>query len=51
MDVETFSIAMRCSGIRAAEVEVTLTIDVTLNRATKNNTELVFRRKKICLIK
>lgn len=48
-DIETFSIAMRCSGIRPAEVEVTITIEVTLNRATKNTTELIFRRRKICL--
>lgn len=40
---------MRCTGIRPAEVEVTITIEVTLNRATNNVTELVFRRKKICL--
>lgn len=40
---------MLCTGIRAAEVEVTITIEVTLNRATNNVTELVFRRKKICL--
>lgn len=48
-EVETFGIAMRCSGLRSAEVEVTITIEVTLNRATKNVTELVLRRKKICL--
>lgn len=48
-NIETFSIEMRCSGIRPAEVEVTITIEVTLNRATNNVTELVFRRKKICL--
>lgn len=49
MDIETFAIALRCSGLRAAEVEVTIAIEVTLNRSTKNTTELVFRRKKICL--
>lgn len=49
MDIETFSIGMRCTGIRPAEVDVTITIEVTLNRATNNVTELVFRRKKICL--
>lgn len=48
-DIETFAIALRCSGLRAAEVEVTIAIEVTLNRAAKNTTELVFRRKKICL--
>jgi RYK receptor-like tyrosine kinase len=30
-------------------VEVTISIEVTLNRVTNNITELVFRRKKICL--
>ncbi|XP_031625418.1 tyrosine-protein kinase Dnt [Contarinia nasturtii] len=48
-DIETFSIDMQCSGLRSAEVDVTITIEVTLNRATNNVTELVFRRKKICL--
>lgn len=48
-EIETFSIDMQCSGLRSAEVEVTITIEVTLNRATNNVTELVFRRKKICL--
>uniref|UniRef100_A0A336K182 CSON012183 protein n=1 Tax=Culicoides sonorensis TaxID=179676 RepID=A0A336K182_CULSO len=48
-EVETFAIALRCSGIRAAEVDLSITIEITLNRATSNVTELVFRRKKICL--
>lgn len=48
-EIETFSIDMQCSGLRSAEVEVTITIEVTLNRASNNVTELVFRRKKICL--
>lgn len=48
-EIETFSIDMQCSGLRSAEVEVTITIEVTLNRATNNVTELMFRRKKICL--
>lgn len=48
-EVETFAIALRCSGIRAAEVELSITIEITLNRVTNNVTELVFRRKKICL--
>lgn len=48
-EIETFSIDMQCSGLRSAEVEVTIKIEVTLNRATNNVTELVFRRKKICL--
>lgn len=48
-EIETFSIDMQCSGLKSAEVEVTITIEVMLNRATNNVTELVFRRKKICL--
>ena len=40
---------MKCSGIRAAEVDVKITIEVTLNRATNNVTELTFSRQKICL--
>lgn len=47
-EIETFSIDMQCSGLKSAEVDVTITIEVTLNRATNNVTELVFRRKKIC---
>lgn len=47
--IETFAIALKCAGRDPAEVEVTITIEVTLNRATGNATELVFRRKKICL--
>lgn len=48
-DVETFSIGLKCSGVRPAEVEVTISIEVTLNRSTNNVTQLVFKRKKICL--
>lgn len=48
-EIETFSIAMHCSGVRSSEVEVTITIAVTLNRATNNITELIIKRKKICL--
>lgn len=48
-ETQTFAIALRCSGIRSAEVEVTISIDVTINRATSNITDLVLKRKKICL--
>ncbi|KAI8119409.1 Tyrosine-protein kinase Dnt [Lucilia cuprina] len=48
--VQTFSIGLKCSGIRAAEVDVTISIEVILNRALNNVTHLVFRRKKICLL-
>lgn len=47
MEIETFAITLKCSGIRPAEVEVQISVEVTLNR--NNRTELVFRRKKICL--
>lgn len=48
--VQTFSIGLKCSGIRAAEVDVTISIEVILNRALNNVTHLVFRRKKICML-
>lgn len=47
---QTFAIQMRCSGVRASEVEVKIVITVILNRMTKEKMELVFRRKKICLM-
>jgi RYK receptor-like tyrosine kinase len=47
--VQTFDIELKCSGIRAAEVEVTIAMEITLNPTTNNVTELVFRRNKICL--
>lgn len=50
VDVETFAIDMQCSGLKSGEVEVTITIEVTLNRATNNVTEVVLRRKKVCLL-
>lgn len=46
---ETFSIGLRCSGFRNAEVEVVITIEITQNSVPKNVTELVFKRKKTCL--
>lgn len=48
--IQTFSIDLKCSGIRAAEVDVTISIEVILQRALNNVTHLVFRRKKICLL-
>lgn len=44
---QTFSITLPCSGLIAAEVNVTIHVIITLNR--KNVTRLSFRRKKICL--
>lgn len=40
---------MKCSGVRASEVDITISIEVTLSRANNNVTELVFTRRKICL--
>lgn len=48
-EIQTFAVEMRCSGIRSAEVDVTITVEVVLNAATNNVTELVFTRRKICL--
>ncbi|XP_017465150.1 PREDICTED: tyrosine-protein kinase Dnt [Rhagoletis zephyria] len=47
---QTFAIGLKCSGIRASEVDVTISIEVILNRALSNVTHLVFRRKRICLL-
>jgi len=48
-EIETFALDMKCSGVRSSEVDITISIEVTLNRETNNVTELVFTRKKICL--
>uniref|UniRef100_A0A182JU55 WIF domain-containing protein n=1 Tax=Anopheles christyi TaxID=43041 RepID=A0A182JU55_9DIPT len=48
--IETVAIGLRCSGVVSAEVDVTITIEITLDRLTGNTTELLFRRKKICLM-
>uniref|UniRef100_A0A0A9YWX3 receptor protein-tyrosine kinase n=3 Tax=Lygus hesperus TaxID=30085 RepID=A0A0A9YWX3_LYGHE len=47
---QTFSIALPCSGEVSAEVDVVISINVTLNRATNNVTRLNFKRRKICLL-
>ncbi|XP_068144649.1 tyrosine-protein kinase Dnt [Drosophila tropicalis] len=49
--IQTWAIILKCSGVRAAEVDVTISLEVILNRALNNVTHLVFRRKKICLLK
>jgi RYK receptor-like tyrosine kinase len=46
---ETFRVALPCSGLKDAEVNVSLSVNITLHRATNNVTALVFRRRKICL--
>ncbi|XP_030377378.1 tyrosine-protein kinase Dnt [Scaptodrosophila lebanonensis] len=48
--IQTWALALKCSGVRAAEVDVTISVEVILNRALNNVTHLVFRRKKICLL-
>jgi len=48
--IQTWSIALKCSGLKAAEVDVTVSLEVVLNRSLNNVTHLVFRRKKICLV-
>ncbi|XP_034098545.1 tyrosine-protein kinase Dnt [Drosophila albomicans] len=48
--IQTWSVALRCSGVRAAEVDITISLEVILNRSLNNVTHLVFRRKKICLL-
>ncbi|ALC38142.1 drl [Drosophila busckii] len=49
MEPQTWGISLKCSGTRAAEVTVTISVEVILDRATNNNTNLIFKRKKICL--
>lgn len=49
MEPQTWGIALKCSGTRNAEVTVTIHVEVILDRATNNNTNLIFKRKKICL--
>ncbi|SPP85511.1 tyrosine-protein kinase Dnt [Drosophila guanche] len=48
--IQTWAIELRCSGVRAAEVDVSVSLEVVLNRSLNNVTHLVFRRKKICLL-
>lgn len=49
LEPQTFAIGMKCSGLRDAEVEVTIAVEIILDHLTNNVTDLVFRRKKICL--
>ncbi|XP_037957913.1 tyrosine-protein kinase Drl [Teleopsis dalmanni] len=49
LELQTFTVGMKCSGTRDAEVEVTIAIEIILDRQTNNITDLLFRRKKICL--
>lgn len=47
--METFSIAMRCTGARSIEeVVATISLEVTLKHFTNNFTELVLKWKKNC---
>ncbi|XP_054269478.1 tyrosine-protein kinase Dnt-like isoform X1 [Macrosteles quadrilineatus] len=47
--VQTFAVELPCTGVVAAEVDVVISINVTLNRANNNVTRLNFKRVKICL--
>ncbi|KAL9924357.1 tyrosine-protein kinase Drl [Glossina fuscipes] len=49
LEPQTFAVGMKCSGTRDAEVEVTIAVEIILDHQTNNITDLVFRRKKICL--
>lgn len=49
LEPQTFAIGMKCSGVRDAEVEVTIAVEIILDQQTNNVTDLVFRRKKICM--
>ncbi|XP_046674030.1 tyrosine-protein kinase Dnt-like isoform X1 [Homalodisca vitripennis] len=47
--VQTFSVALPCTGVRSAEVRVVLQLNVTSYSRIQNDTSLYFRRNKICL--
>ncbi|XP_011191538.1 tyrosine-protein kinase Drl [Zeugodacus cucurbitae] len=49
LEPQTFAVSLKCSGTRDAEVEVTIAIEIILDRKTNNITDLMFKRKKICL--
>ena len=44
--LQTFSVTLSCSGTAAGEVNVTITLNITISHT--NVTTLTFRRKKIC---
>lgn len=47
--VQTWQVELPCTGLVAAEVDVLISVNVTLNRAAHNVTRLTFKRVKICL--
>lgn len=47
--VQTFTIELPCTGTVNAEVDVHISMNITLNRNTHNVTRLNFKRTKICL--
>ncbi|XP_044740807.1 tyrosine-protein kinase Drl-like [Chrysoperla carnea] len=49
IEPETFSVFLPCSGQAAGDVNITLNINVTFNRATNNVTSLHILRRKSCL--
>lgn len=47
--VETFKVHLPCTGLKAAEVDVLIQLNVTSSNRKINETVLNFMRKKICL--
>lgn len=47
--MQTFRLSLPCSGLASAEIDVTFSVNVTLSKAARDVTPLVFRRRKICL--
>lgn len=45
---QTFRVSLPCKGHQDVEVNVTIAVNVTINRATHNVTALLFNRRKIC---
>lgn len=48
-DKMQFSLDLNCSGIKSAEVEVLINIQLQNARLPSNNTEVVLKRRKTCL--
>lgn len=48
-DPTTFRLDLPCTGLRSAEVDVTLNINVTSPRPRQPPTVIYFKRRKICL--
>ncbi|XP_075238654.1 tyrosine-protein kinase Dnt [Lycorma delicatula] len=48
-NLQIFSVDLPCTGLLNAEIDVNITIDITLHRATQNITRLNIKRRKVCL--